>query len=113
MDPLRKVLLSESGWAYLLAATVPRQYLPVLRATAVSFGLLSTLYILHLTQQTCTINSRVYDFDSFPSSAGILMRHTSTPESVCSSRHVVKLTLKLTKEITVFAKKKFSLRLYC
>jgi hypothetical protein len=33
------------------------------------------------------------------------MRHTSTPESMCSSRRIVKLTLKLTKEIIVFATK--------
>lgn len=37
-----------------------------------------------------------------------LIRPTLTPESVCSSRHVVKLTLKLTQEMTAFAKKKKS-----
>jgi len=89
VDSLRKVLLSEGGWAYLLAAAVPRQYLPVLRAMAVSSGL-ATLYILHLTQQTSTRNSGVLEFYSFLSSAGILMCPTSTPESVCSSRRVVK-----------------------
>jgi len=63
-----------------------------------------TLYILHLTQQTSTRNSGVYEFDLFRSSAGIHMCPTSAPETVCSSRRVAKLTLKFTKETTAFVK---------
>jgi hypothetical protein len=74
------------------------------------FWALTTLYILHLSQQTPTRNSGVYEFDSFLSSAGIHVCPTSTPETVCSSRRVVELTLKLTKETIAFVKKTIKLQ---